>query len=66
MVVVPLTVAVGLAMTVTWNVHRLVQPLPSRMLRVNVKIPALLPAVTVTDCALVAPTIVPLVEIDQP
>jgi hypothetical protein len=57
----------GSALTVTCFVQTglLTQPFVSVVVRVRVKIPVTEPAVTLTDCEVVEPTIVPFVPTDQ-
>src|ERR1043166_3408213 len=63
--VVPLTVAVGRALTVTDLLHVELHPLASVTVKVTVNEPAEEDAVTETDCDVVDPTIEPLPLIDQ-
>jgi len=63
----PVIEHVGSAFTVTAFVQTglLEHPLASVVVRVKVKMPVAVPALTVTDWAVVEPTMVPLVPIDQ-
>src|SRR5712692_2849065 len=63
--VLPLTLAVGLALTVTTKLHVLLHPLASVIVKLNVKMPAAAPALTVMFWLVAPAVIVAFVPTDQ-